>query len=88
MELEQKQTQCGQQAAALNETLSTLEKIASVLGEKLQPVRSPRPCAVGEKRVDSVSQVISPLAQYMKELNEQAQRIATQLATLVEEVEC
>lgn len=88
MALEQKQTQCGQQAAALTEALSTLEKLTSVLGDKLQPVRSPRLVCKAESCDKNPEPAIAPLAQFIKDRTEQARRIASQLGSMVEEVEC
>jgi hypothetical protein len=68
--------------------MEAMEKLVAILGEKLQPVRSPRCVPTKEMREKSVETSIAPLAQYMKDRTAQGQRLCVQLQTLLEEVEC
>ena len=88
MPVEQKNSQCAQQASALGEVMEVLEKLVAVLGEKLQPVRSPRLACKAESGDKNPEPSIAPLAQYMKERANQGKRIADQVKALLDEVEC
>ena len=88
MPVEQKNSQCAQQASALGEAMEVLEKLVAVLGEKLLPVRSPRLACKAESCDKAPEPSIAPLAQYLKDRAAQGKRIADQLKGLLDEVEC
>lgn len=68
--------------------MEAMEKLVAVLGEKLQPVRSPRCVPPKETRDQCIEPSIAPLAQYMKDRTAQGQRLCCHMQTLLDEVQC
>jgi len=84
-----KSSQISEKSSALSNELERLDKLATVLCEKLGPVRASKPQSVrGAVKSASPEQPLAPLAGFLNESRSRAEKIGDVLECLLNEVEC
>lgn len=82
-------SQISEKAGDLSNQLERLDKLTSVLSEKLAPVRAQKPQALrAQQKSGQPEPILAPLAGFLNESRGRAEKIGDVLETLVNEVEC
>lgn len=82
-------SQISEKAGDLSNQLERLDKLTSVLSEKLAPVRASKPQAIrASVKSAQPDQPLAPLAGFLNESRGRAEKIGDVLESILNEVEC
>ena len=83
-----RQTQLSQKTSELMGGLERLDKVTSVLTERLTPVRCSRPSPSTPKQEGTVKEALAPLANFISDAAAHVQVITDRLECVLRELEC